>query len=305
MGATIRNGFFVATAVAAALLAAMAPPLTASAAADPAQRMTVLVDAFGADPALHRDWGYAGLVEYGGQRILFDTGNDAAGFARNVERLGVDLGRLDAVVISHRHGDHTAGLRHLLEANPRVRIYVPDDEAFGGPTPKAFFEQPEPGLPAAMRYFGGAVPDVVPHGSAWPDGHFIRVRSAMEIAPGFRVVPNRAPRGAFAETPELSLVIDTPRGQIVVVGCSHPGIERILGAVATRDPAIRMVIGGLHQVTTPPAEVEQLAIALRDRWKLHAIAPGHCSGERAFAALQRLFGRRYVYAGVGTVIDLS
>src|SRR5512134_2675043 len=73
------------------------------------RRITVLYDAFGAPSALERDWGFAALVEYGGRRILFDTGNDAAIFARNVKQLGVDLTRLDAVVISHRHGDHTTG----------------------------------------------------------------------------------------------------------------------------------------------------------------------------------------------------
>lgn len=102
------------------------------------QRLTILVDAFGEQPKLHQDWGYAALVEYGGKRILFDTGNDSAGFEENVRRLGVELTRLNAVVISHRHGDHTAGLRYLITVNPRVKIYVPDDEAFGGPTPAVF-----------------------------------------------------------------------------------------------------------------------------------------------------------------------
>jgi 7,8-dihydropterin-6-yl-methyl-4-(beta-D-ribofuranosyl)aminobenzene 5'-phosphate synthase len=90
------------------------------------QRLTILVDAFGSQPALRQDWGYAALVEYGGKRILSDTGNDPAGFAAHVRQRGVELTSLDAVVISHRHGDHTAGLDYLLSVNPGVRIYVPD-----------------------------------------------------------------------------------------------------------------------------------------------------------------------------------
>ncbi len=269
------------------------------------QRLTILVDAFGSQPELHQDWGYAALVEYGGKRILFDTGNDSAGFSENVRRLGLELTRLDAVVISHRHGDHTAGLRYLLTVNPKVTIYVPDDEAFGGPTPAVFFQQPEPSLPVTMRYFNGAVPDVIPHGSAWPGANFIGVTNTMEIAPGFRLVRNISPNQPFSETPEISLIIDTPKGQIVVVGCSHPGIERIVASVAARDPDISMVVGGLHLVTAPRPEVERLAVALRDRWKIDRIAPGHCSGELTFALLQRIFGSNYRYAGVGTVIDLS
>ena len=269
------------------------------------QRLTILVDAFGSQPELHQDWGYAALVEYGGKRILFDTGNDSAGFVENVRRLGVDLARLDAVVISHRHGDHTAGLRHLLAVNPTVKIYVPDDEAFGGPTPPAFFRQPEPSLPKEMRYFNGAVPAVVPHGSAWKGANFIRVAGTAEIAPGFRLLRNISPNQQFGETPELSLVIDTPRGQVLVVGCSHPGIERIVASVAARDPQIALVVGGLHLVTTEAAEIQRLAMALRDKWKIGRIAPGHCTGELTFAMLQKVFGTRYGYAGVGTVIDLS
>nr|WP_282453032.1 MBL fold metallo-hydrolase [Lysobacter sp. CAU 1642] len=266
--------------------------------------MTVLVDAFGSQSNLHQDWGYAALVEYGGKRILFDTGNDSAGFEKNVRRLGVDLTRLDGVVISHRHGDHTAGLRYVLSVNPGVKIYVPDDEAFGGPTPEAFFRQPEPSLPAEMRYFNGTVPSVIPHGSAWTEASFVRVSETLEIAPGFRLVRNISSTEHFSETPELSLVIDTPKGQIVVVGCS-PGIEQIVASVAKHDPDIHMVIGGLHLVTAPRSEIERLAVSLHEKWKIDRIAPGHCTGELMFAALWRRFRENYLYAGVGTVIDLS
>lgn len=58
-------------------------------------------------------------------------------------------------------------------------------------------------------------------------------------------------------------------------------------------------------MTTPRAEVERVARALHDEWKVGRIAPGHCTGEMAFAILQRIFGGRYGYAGVGTVIELS
>src|SRR6185295_16400209 len=76
-------------------------------------RVTILYDAFGGGKGLTRDWGFAALVEYGGKRILFDTGDNAGIFERNVKALGVDLRRLDFVVISHRHSDHTAGLSYL------------------------------------------------------------------------------------------------------------------------------------------------------------------------------------------------
>src|SRR5215210_3028504 len=82
--------------------------------AAPANRVTILYDAFGKSPKMRKDWGYSALIEYGGKRILFDTGNNPTIFAQNVRAAGVDLEQLDYVVISHRHLDHTAGLSYLL-----------------------------------------------------------------------------------------------------------------------------------------------------------------------------------------------
>ena len=77
-----------------------------------------------------KDWGYAALVEINGKRILFDTGDDAAIFAKNVKAKGVDLTKLDFVVLSHRHSDHVSGLSYVLSVNPKVKIYAPK-EGFG------------------------------------------------------------------------------------------------------------------------------------------------------------------------------
>src|SRR3972149_6738308 len=119
------------------------------------RRITVLYDAFGAPSDLERDWGFAALVEYGGKRILFDTGNDASIFERNVKRLGVDLTKLDAVFISHRHGDHTTGLNYLLEVNAGVRIFAPQEGAFFKSRAPKEFLAPYPDLPPHLRYYGG------------------------------------------------------------------------------------------------------------------------------------------------------
>lgn len=274
----------------------------ADAAPTDSTRITVLYDAFGDRHDLRKDWGYAALVEHNAQRILFDTGNDAEFFRHNVETLGIDLRRVDIVVISHRHGDHTDGLRYLLRINPGVRIIAANDEYFGGPTPRVFFRNPVDSLPPHMRYFDGRVPDVIPHGTPWKPANLQRVDSSLAIAPGVRVVANLSRGEFFRETPELSLAIDTPGGQIVLVGCSHPGIERILGSVSAKTRPVRLLVGGLHWVTTPADEVERLAHALHNEWTVGAVAPGHCTGEVGFATLQRLFGTKYIYAGVGTTI---
>ena len=202
-----------------------------------ADRITIITDAFGKAPRLEQDWGYAALIEIGGKRILFDAGNDARKFERNVRALKIDLRRLDFVVVSHRHGDHTAGLRYLRRRNPAVGIYVPDDEHFGGPTPAAFF-RPEPSLPAHMRYFNGDPPAVVPHGSAWDGISFIRVNAPTELFPGFRLIPAVSESPGMRDLRELALSIDTPSGRVIVVGCSHPGVESVLKAAASETDTV-------------------------------------------------------------------
>src|SRR5262245_31174374 len=109
------------------VLLSLAPLLTllfsthASADEAPA-RVTILYEAFGKPWALKRGWGYSALVEYGGKRVLFDTGGHLDDFTFNARELGVDLSKLDFVVLSHRHGDHTTGLTQVLKVNPAVRI---------------------------------------------------------------------------------------------------------------------------------------------------------------------------------------
>lgn len=266
----------------------------------PAPKITVIVDAFGGDAPLQQDWGYAALVEANGKRILFDTGNDAARFAANLRALDIDLASIDFAVVSHRHGDHTDGLRELRRANPRITVYVPDDEYFGGDTPPALYAGTEPSLPTTQRYFGGRPPTSVPHGTPWDGLRFVRVRGVREIAPGIRVAGNAAPDGPFAHLAELSLSIDTPDGQVVVVGCSHPGIERILAAFDAPRRPVALLAGGLHWTPLPRDEIDTLAGTLHDRWQVAAVAPGHCTGETGFLALMRRFGQRYRHAGVGS-----
>jgi 7,8-dihydropterin-6-yl-methyl-4-(beta-D-ribofuranosyl)aminobenzene 5'-phosphate synthase len=90
----------------------------------------------------------------------------------------------------------------------------------------------------------------------------------------------------------------------VVVGCSHPGIEKILGAAVTLDERLHTVHGGFHLTSMSDPEVAQLAAAFRDRWKIERMAPGHCTGQLGFLELLRVYGGSFDRAGVGTVIEL-
>jgi 7,8-dihydropterin-6-yl-methyl-4-(beta-D-ribofuranosyl)aminobenzene 5'-phosphate synthase len=274
-------------------------------AAAPPDRVTILYDAFGTSATMRKDWGYAVLVEHGGKRILFDTGNDAEIFAGNVRAAGVDLTTLDFVVLSHRHLDHVAGLSHLLRVNPSVTIYAPKEPfgAFGSALPSAFYRKAD-SLPAEMRYYGGRPPDTMAFGTAWPGGHFILVDSTRAVAPGVHLVSLVSEAAGTKELRELSLVLETPGGLVVVAGCSHPGIERIVRAASGLGRPVRMVFGGFHLPAAPDAEIAWIASTLHDTYKVARLAPGHCTGEPAFYQFRRVWRGEYVYAGVGSVIPL-
>jgi 7,8-dihydropterin-6-yl-methyl-4-(beta-D-ribofuranosyl)aminobenzene 5'-phosphate synthase len=106
-------------------------------------RITILYDAFGKDSAMQKDWGYSAFIEYGEKRILFDTGNDPRILAENAKAKGIDLRKLDFVVMSHRHGDHMGGLSYVLSVNPKVPIYAPKEGlgVYGSNLPSTFYRK--------------------------------------------------------------------------------------------------------------------------------------------------------------------
>src|SRR5436190_330953 len=251
--------------------ATTSPPSAVS--ADPSKaQITVLYDAFGKASAMQKDWGYAALIDYGGKRILFDTGNNPDILALNAKAKDVDLSRLDFVVMSHRHGDHMGGIAYLLSVNPKVKIYAPKEGfgVYGADLPSTFYRK-DASLPPEQRYYDGAPPAVMRFGAAWPGANFQLIDKNTEI----------------------------------VVGCSHPGIDKIVETATAINPRIHFVVGGFHLVVSNDADIEKIVTALRDRFKVAYIAPGHCTGEPTFTALNKAFTDRYLYAGLGTTFALG
>jgi 7,8-dihydropterin-6-yl-methyl-4-(beta-D-ribofuranosyl)aminobenzene 5'-phosphate synthase len=279
---------------------------TPTPAAEPAARITILYDAFGTDTEMTKDWGFSALVEIAGKRILFDTGDNAKIFAANVKAKGIDLTRLDFVVLSHRHADHMAGLSYVLSVNPTVTIYAPKEGfgIYGSSLPSSFYRK-DASLPPEMRYYDGKPPELMKFGAAWPDAHFELIDQTTEIASGITLIALISDLPGTKELKELSLVVNTADGIVVVVGCSHPGIERIVEAAAAINPKIRLIAGGFHLVVAPDEVITKVVTNLKDHFKVQAIAPGHCTGEPTFAALKKAFGEKYIYAGAGTSIPIG
>ena len=292
-----------------AVISALAAVIGASAAnaQSSTAQITVLYDAFGKTSTLTKDWGFAALIEYGGKRILFDTGNNADIFAHNVEAKGVDLKQLDFAIVSHRHGDHTSGLNYLVKVNPAVKIYAPQENfgVFGAALPGTFYRRND-SLPTDMRYFDGKPPDTLRFGTPWPGANFTLITKTTEVAPGFHLILLNGTWGVDLEVREISLAIDTPDGIVLIVGCSHPTIEKIVEAAKNViNKPIHLVLGGLHLLPAKDDQITSIATSLRDAWGVRYIAPVHCTGEPAFAILKEIFGEHYVYAGLGTTVLLG
>jgi 7,8-dihydropterin-6-yl-methyl-4-(beta-D-ribofuranosyl)aminobenzene 5'-phosphate synthase len=269
-------------------------------------QITVLYDAFGKTSAMQKDWGYAALIEYGGKRILFDTGDNPDILAQNAKAKGVDLSKLDFVIMSHRHGDHMGGMSYLLSVNPKVKIYAPKENfgVYGFSLPSKFYRKDE-ALPPEQRYYDGAPPEIMKFGSAWPGANFELIDKTTEIAPGIHLIALVSDKPTTLELKELSLAIDTPDGIVIVVGCAHPGIDKIVEAAAAINKHIHFIAGGFHLVVAKDPDIEKIATALHNTYRVDYIAPGHCTGEPTFAALKQAFGDHDLYAGLGTRITLG
>jgi 7,8-dihydropterin-6-yl-methyl-4-(beta-D-ribofuranosyl)aminobenzene 5'-phosphate synthase len=155
-----------------------------------------------------------------------------------------------------------------------------------------------------MRYFDGRPPEKIVLGTAWVGANFEHVDKTQAIAPGIFLISTLSDTPGTREMRELSLAIRTPDGLVLIVGCSHPGIERIVEAASAIDKHVRAVFGGFHLPAAKDEDVARIAATLHDLFKVDKLAPGHCTGEPAFALFQKTWGRDYLYAGVGSVIAL-
>jgi 7,8-dihydropterin-6-yl-methyl-4-(beta-D-ribofuranosyl)aminobenzene 5'-phosphate synthase len=255
---------------------------------------------------MKKDWGFSAQVEVAGKRILFDTGNDRDIFADKVKASGVDLTNLDFVVLSHRHSDHMGGLSHVLSVNPKVKIYAPQEGfgIYGSSLPSSFYRKDE-SLSPEMHYYDGKPPEIMKFGTAWQDANFELIDKTTDVVPDITLIALVSDTPGPRELKEVSLAVNTPDTVVLLVGCSHPGIEKIVEAAAAINPKIRLSAGGVHLVVAPDEVIAKAVAALKDTFKVEKVVPGHCTGEPTFVALKQAFGNRYIYAGLGTTLPLA
>ena len=251
-----------------------------------ADRITLLYDSHAVAP-LQGGWGYSALVEYQGKRILFDAGAAGPALSANTKALGIDLAKLDAVVISHDDPDHYAGLDVVYGANPKVPVYVPDVEsgAFGM---------------GMMNRLYRTIQSVVPgqHVVDPPaNAHYVRVREAAAILLGARVVSLPFDSG---QRREQVLLVDVPGGVALISGCAHPGIVKLVQQAGSR---VRVAAGGFHLTTSSEADVRKTVQALKQAG-VESVYPAHCTGRFATDELRRVFKEGFGMVAVGGSVTL-
>jgi 7,8-dihydropterin-6-yl-methyl-4-(beta-D-ribofuranosyl)aminobenzene 5'-phosphate synthase len=252
------------------LLLCLSLATMAFSATQPPDAIVTLYDAFGKEPpGTEFGWGYSVLIRFQGKTILFDSGSDADRFARNTKALRVDLKHIDFAILSHSHGDHTAVFDYVLKSNPSLKLYVPNDRLFGGGVGLPFPKLPQEimnALPPEQRYFHGEERTTTGQwGSRYWKARTEIVSTNKQIAPGMFLITTTSPlMGNFSRAgtedqpaldgiPELSLVLETSKGIVLVSGCSHAGIESIVRKARQAVPKeIELVTGGFHLLPNTP-----------------------------------------------------
>jgi 7,8-dihydropterin-6-yl-methyl-4-(beta-D-ribofuranosyl)aminobenzene 5'-phosphate synthase len=262
------------------------------------------------------EWGFSALVEADGHKVLVDTGGAPETVLKNAQTLRVDLSGVRDVILTHNHDDHTSGLltlrREMSKRNPEAlsRVYV---------GPGIFWSRPsnhgeENPMIATRRPYEAT------------GGKFIEVYGWQEIFPGAwltgpiaRKHPEKnwsdlgkvvTPAGLAEDTiPEdLSLVLDTNRGLVVVTGCAHAGIVNILTQTAGKFSAqpVFGVVGGIHLFRQTDAQLDWTSDQMKS-FGVENILGAHCTGiEAVYHLRQRMgLGRKAVLVGsVGSQFTL-
>ena len=257
------------------------------------------------------EWGFAGLLETDGQRLLVDTGARAEAVLRNAEELRIDLSTVTDLVLTHNHQDHTGGLltlrRELSRKNPKAlsRVHVPAG---------IFLSR----LGADGREQNGLLPlKAAFEGSG---GVFIEHKGPFEISPGVwllgpvpRVHPERnfstsgrvqTPAGPVEDNvPEdTAVVINAASGLIVISGCGHAGIVNTTeyARKVVREAPIEAAIGGFHLFAATDDHLAWTAGRLKAVGIRHLLG-AHCTGIEAVFRLRQLTGLARRDAVVGAV----
>jgi 7,8-dihydropterin-6-yl-methyl-4-(beta-D-ribofuranosyl)aminobenzene 5'-phosphate synthase len=255
------------------------------------------------------EWGYSALIEVDGRKILFDTGNRPETVLQNANDLGIELSDVEDVILSHNHGDHTGGLETLTKAlrkkNPKALSLVH--------VGKGIFQQrarrdnhmlamknrlQQDGVvfkeyTQAQQIFPGV----------WLTGHVPRVHPEKNWGRNGRIVT--ADGEVEDNIPEdMSLVINTEQGLVLISGCGHAGIINTMEHIVkqTQVENVFTAIGGFHLVNADDKHLAWTADKLKS-FGLKNLMGAHCTGINSLYTLRGLLNADRKNVVVGSVGD--
>jgi 7,8-dihydropterin-6-yl-methyl-4-(beta-D-ribofuranosyl)aminobenzene 5'-phosphate synthase len=233
----------------------------------PPIEITVLYDNYLLCKECRADWGFSCLIAGTAKTILFDAGTHGNILLGNMDTLQVNAGDVELVVISHDHLDHTGGLAAFLSRRSEIPVYLPKSVSSG--------------LVQSVETYGASV--VIPEGP-------------LEICE--RVHLTGPMTGAVVEQ---SLVLDTPKGLVIITGCAHPGVVQIIRkAKDMLGKDVYLILGGFHLLNMSDSQVQEIIQQFRDLGVRKA-GPSHCTGPRAIELFRQAYGADFVPVGVGRI----
>jgi 7,8-dihydropterin-6-yl-methyl-4-(beta-D-ribofuranosyl)aminobenzene 5'-phosphate synthase len=254
--------------------------------------------------------GFACFVETPAGNYLFDTGQGLA-LLNNCRVLGKELGTVQGIILSHGHFDHTGGLPDALHQTGPVDVFAHPDlfcaRYRSSSTHRKFI-----GLPYRREHLEAL------------GARFRLLREWTEIGPGI-FLTGEIPRTSIAAAgdaglvtisaageemadplaDDLSLVIDTPRGLILLLGCAHAGLINIMRQVREKTGRERIfaVLGGTHLGFSGEEEFEAVVRTLEEVGA-QKVGASHCTGPAAAARLQARLRERFFFAQTGSVLEV-
>lgn len=253
--------------------------------------------------------------------LLFDAGPDEWVFERNVVRLGLDLGKVGAIVLSHGHWDHAAAMPRALQMitlanggkpvptymhpdmfasravkNPQGQMMpmedIPSEKVLAGNGAELIMTRVEQAALSKSFYVSGEIPRVTHFERGMPGQHRLGPDGKWELDE--RVVDERYVAVHIAN-----------KGLFVLTACSHAGLINVLTHASNRFPDVPIygVLGGFHLSGATENIIPDTVDAL-EQFNPGLIAAAHCTGWRAMSALATRFKDRVVLSAVGKRFSL-
>lgn len=249
-------------------------------------------------------------------RLLYDAGTSPDGVVENMRRLDIDPSSIEAIVCSHGHFDHTAGIDGLIRTLGRInmpvlihphfwrrrRVVLPGREPLEIPTTsrraleQAGFDIIEEQQPSFLFERSVLITGEVPRTTGYEPG----------FPPQQAWLHNSWQPDPLVLDEQALIVNVRGKGLAVLTGCGHAGVVNIARYAQrlTGDQPLHALLGGFH--LNGPLFEPLIPRVLDDLAALHpsVLVPAHCTGWRAQHAISARFGPAFIPNSVGTTFHL-